>query len=119
MEKSNVKCSACGSDVFCEQCEKEAGDFKHLCLECYRKGVQSEEREKTHLCIPPEKLAEEYERFLGQMTQSAFSDMWDEEKKKLKGLSKQKLAQTCFFEGARFMLALMRKMSQEGKEEKK
>jgi len=117
--KNNVKCSNCGKDVLCEQCAKEPGDFKHLCLDCFRSGVQPEDKEKTHLVVPPEKLAEEYDKFLSQMVGGAFDDMWNHEKKRLKELSKQELAQTSFFEGARFMLALMRKMSQEGKTDEK
>lgn len=111
--ENNVKCENCGKDILCEQCAKEPGDFKHLCLECYQKGVLPKDKEKTHLVVPPEKLAEEYDRFLSQMVGGAFDDMWANEKKKLKEQSKQEIAQTCFFEGARFMLVLMRKMSQE------
>jgi hypothetical protein len=116
MAETNVKCSACGKDTFCEQCQKEPGKegLEHLCFECYQnKGGQVEQPETTHVCIPQEKLTEAYDRFLTDTTERAFDELWTMEKKKLKEMSKQELAKTSFMEGARFMLAFMRKMYEE------
>jgi hypothetical protein len=115
MTEDNVKCSKCGKGTFCEQCAAGAeGDSKHICLECYQKaGGQVEDKEKTHVCIPQEKITEAYEQFLTDTTNRAFSELWTMEKKRLKELSKQDLAKVCFTEGARFMLAFMKRVSQD------
>ncbi len=118
-EDKNVKCSFCGNDAYCDACKKDpasAAKFEHMCYDCYqRMGGQLPEnvKDKTHICIPPEKLQENFERFLNEMTGRAFDDLWSAEKKKLKEMSRQELAQASFFEGARFMFGLMQRMSQE------
>src|SRR5271157_3093619 len=124
-EEKNVKCSFCGNDTSCEQCRQAPGEmpkFEHVCFDCYQgmKGQLPENvREKTHVCIPQEKLNESFERFLNDMTSKAFTDLWNSEKKKLKEMSRQELSQASFFEGARFMFGFMQKMSaEEGKEAK-
>ena len=122
--KANVRCSYCGNDTLCMDCQRQPGkenDFEHICFDCYQnnKGVIApEKKDKTHVCIPPEKLAEAYERFLEDTTKNAFTELWENEKKKMRELSKQELAEASFFEGARFMYAFMQKMaSQPGEEE--
>ena len=116
---NNVKCSFCGNDDWCDNCSKEPSklaSFEHSCYDCYQKmGGQFPEnvKDKTHLCIPPEKVQENFERFLSEMTYRAFTDLWDAEKKKLKEMSRQELSQASFFEGARFMFGFMQKMSAE------
>jgi len=115
----NVKCSFCGEDAYCEPCKAEpakAEGFEHMCYDCHQKmGGQVPEnvRDRTHVCIPPEKLQQNFERFMNDVTARAFSDMWDSEKKKLKEMSKQELAQAAFFEGASFMFQLVQRMSAE------
>jgi hypothetical protein len=116
-EKTNVRCSYCGNDTLCVDCQRLPGkenDFEHICFECYqsKKGeIAPEKKEKTHVCIPPEKLAEAYERFLEDTTKNAFNELWEAEKKKMRELSKQELAEAAFFEGARFMYAFMQRMA--------
>ena len=123
--ETNVKCSFCGNDTICEPCKKQPENlarFEHMCYECYvNVGTETsiEVKEKTHFCIPQEKLNEQFERFLDDTTHKAFIELWTGEKKKLKELSKQELAQTAFFEGARFMFHLMQRMSQDNSSEKK
>jgi hypothetical protein len=117
-EGSNVKCSFCGNEAFCGPCKDEPAkveSFEHMCYDCYQKMGEVPEnlKDKTHMCIPPEKLQENFQRFLDEVTERAFSDLWTQEKKKLKELSKQDLAQSAFFEGASFMYHLMQRMSQE------
>jgi hypothetical protein len=114
----NVKCSFCGNDAFCDQCKalpEKAPDFEHMCYECYQRmgGVVPENvKDKTHVCIPPEKLQENFERFMSDVTSRAFSELWEAEKKKLKEMSRQELAQAAFFEGASFMWHFMQRMQQ-------
>jgi hypothetical protein len=123
-ETNNVKCSFCGNETSCDQCMKEperSGDFEHCCYDCYQKmggNLPENVRDKTHVCVPPEKMQENFERFLGDMTERAFTDLWNSEKKKLKEMSRQELSQASFFEGARFMFGLMQRLSQEKPPEK-
>jgi hypothetical protein len=70
-------------------------------------------KDKTHVCITPEKLQENFQRFMDEMTGRAFMELWDSEKKNLKSMSRQELAQSAFFEGARFMFNFMQRMSAE------
>lgn len=115
--QTNVRCSYCGNDTLCVDCQRAPGkenDFEHICFDCYQnnKGeIAPEKKEKTHVCIPPQKLAEAYEHFLEDTTKNAFSELWEAEKKKMRELSKQELAEAAFFEGARFMYAFMQKMA--------
>lgn len=116
-EEKNVKCSFCGDDAFCNICkagpEKISG-FEHMCYECYqRMGGQVPENIKgrTHICVLPDKLQEDFERFMNEVTQQAFMELWNAEKKNLKSMSRQELAQSVFFEGARFMFHFMRHIS--------
>ncbi len=119
-ETNNVKCSFCGNETSCEQCQRQpekAKEFEHCCYDCYQKmggNLPENVRDKTHVCVPPEKMQENFERFINEMTYRAFMDLWDAEKKKLKEMSRQELAQASFFEGARFMFGFMQRMSQEG-----
>lgn len=114
---NNVKCSFCGNDALCSSCAKDpdnSQNFEHMCFECYTKmgeDVPENVREKTHVIIPPEKMAEQFQKFLDQMTGRAFEDLWVQEKAKLREMSKQELAQASFFEGARFMFDFMQRMS--------
>jgi hypothetical protein len=116
--EKNVKCSFCGNDTFCEQCKAEPGktaSFEHMCHECHQRmgGVVPENvKDKTHICIPPEKLQENFERFMSEMTYRAFTELWEAEKKKLKEMSRQELAQSAFFEGASFMWHFVQRMQQ-------
>jgi hypothetical protein len=118
-EMNNMKCSFCGNDTFCDACKADpsSGSGKeHCCFDCYQKmggSLPENVKEKTHVCIPPEKLQENFERFMSEMTYRAFMDLWNTDKKKLKEMSRQELAQVSFFEGARFMFGLVQKMSQE------
>ncbi|MEW6036053.1 MAG: hypothetical protein AB1529_05550 [Candidatus Micrarchaeota archaeon] len=117
-DANNVKCSFCGNEAYCEPCKNEPAKmagFEHMCFECHQRMGQVPEnvRDKTHLCIPPEKLQENFERFMNDVTQRAFDDLWNAEKKKLKEMSRQELAQASFFEGASFMFHLMQRMSQQ------
>ncbi len=118
-EANNVKCSFCGNETSCDACRKEPEkykDFEHCCYDCYQKmggNLPENVRDKTHVCVPPEKMQENFERFLNDMTQRAFTDLWNSEKKRLKDMSRQELSQASFFEGARFMFGLMQRMSQE------
>jgi hypothetical protein len=118
-EKPNVLCSYCGNDTECMDCRRQPGkenDFEHICFDCYQnnKGeIAPEKKEKTHVCIPPQKIAEAYERFLEDTTKHAFSELWEAEKKKMRELSKQELAEASFFEGARFMYSFMQRMAKE------
>ena len=89
-EKNNAKCSFCGNDTFCDQCQvdsaKGAG-MEHVCYDCYQgmKGVLPENvKDKTHVCIPQEKLAENFQKFINDMTYQAFTELWNAEKKRLK-----------------------------------
>ncbi len=121
-ETNNVKCSFCGNETSCDACRREpekAKDFEHACYDCYQKmggNLPENVRDKTHVCVPPEKMQENFERFLNDMTQRAFMDLWNSEKKRLKDMSRQELSQASFFEGARFMFGLMQRMSQEPQE---
>ncbi|MDD5171479.1 MAG: hypothetical protein PHF60_00390 [Candidatus ainarchaeum sp.] len=114
-----VKCSFCGNDTTCERCMVEpasAAGSEHICYDCYQKmaGQLPENiRDRTHICIPPEKMQENFERFLNETTERAFVQLWDSEKKKLKEMSRQDLSRASFFEGARFMFSFMQQMSQE------
>ncbi len=116
--EKNVKCSFCGDDTSCGQCmesPEKAGDFEHMCYDCHQKmgGVVPENvRAKTHVCIPPERMQENFERFMNEMTARAFMQLWDAEKKKLKEMSRQELAQAAFFEGASFMWHFVQRMQQ-------
>jgi|GEM_PF-2161289 hypothetical protein len=118
-QENNVKCSFCGNDSFCDQCQMDASkgeNMEHCCYDCYQgmKGVLPENvKEKTHVCIPPEKVAESFQNFINDMTARAFMELWNAEKKKLKEMSRQELAQVSFFEGARFMFDFMQRMSQQ------
>ncbi|HSB46676.1 MAG TPA: hypothetical protein VLD37_01580 [Candidatus Bilamarchaeum sp.] len=118
-EMNNVKCSFCGNDTFCDACKADAASGsgkEHCCYDCYQKmggALPENVKDKTHVCIPPEKLQENFERFMSEMTFRAFMDLWNAEKKKLKEMSRQELAQVSFFEGARFMFGLVQRMSQE------
>jgi hypothetical protein len=117
--EKNVKCSFCGDDTLCEPCMLEpekAGSFEHMCYDCHQKmgGVVPENvRDKTHICIPPEKLQENFEKFMNDVTHRAFLQLWESEKKKLKELSRQELAQASFFEGASFMWHFVQRMNQQ------
>jgi hypothetical protein len=88
-EKTNVRCSYCGNDTLCVDCQQQPGkeeNFEHICFDCYQnnKGeISPEKKEKTHICIPPEKLAQAYERFLEDTTKRAFQEMWEQDKKKI------------------------------------
>lgn len=114
----NVKCSFCGNDTFCEQCKADmskSADFEHMCYDCNQKmggAVPENVKDKTHVCIPPEKLQENFERFMNDMTARAFMQLWESEKKKLKEMSRQELAQAAFFEGASFMWHMVQRMQQ-------
>jgi len=114
----NVKCSFCGNDTYCEQCSADmakSAEFEHMCYDCNQKmgGVVPENvRDKTHVCIPPEKLQENFEKFMNDMTARAFMQLWEAEKKKLKEMSRQELAQASFFEGASFMWHMVQRMQQ-------
>ena len=112
-----VKCSLCGINTKCEQCEKDSEDIEHMCFECYEKHPK-QAKEDMHLCIPKTKLDEAYDKFLVNMINGASSELWKSEKKRLKELSKQELSKTSFFEGARFMLNFMRRVSEESEKEK-
>lgn len=115
MTEKNIKCSSCGNSDYCERCAAgPAEGAEHLCFECYKKqGKDVKDPEKMHVCIPPEELSKAYDQFLADVTERAFTELWNTEKKKLKELSKQEIAKTSFFEGARFMIEFMRRMSQE------
>ncbi|MFH0737498.1 MAG: hypothetical protein V1827_02285 [Candidatus Micrarchaeota archaeon] len=117
-KESNVKCSFCGNEAFCGPCKDEpekSGGFEHMCYECFQKmgEVPENVRDRTHMCIPPEKLQENFQRFLDDVTMRAFQDLWNAEKKKLKDMSRQDLAQAAFFEGATFMFHFMQRMSEQ------
>jgi hypothetical protein len=60
-----------------------------------------------------EEQATEYDRVLAGAINQAFTQMWDGNKKKLREMSKQELSHASFFEGARFMLAFMRSVSEQ------
>lgn len=108
-----MKCSFCGNDTLCERCKAEpssAEGAEHICYDCYQKmGGQLPEnlKDRTHICITQEQMSQNFERFLNDTTERAFGELWDAEKKKLKEMSRQELAKTSFFEGARFMFSLM------------
>jgi hypothetical protein len=116
--ENNVKCSFCGNETWCEQCTlNPAGieKFEHICYDCYQRmgsQIPAEIQERTHTCIPPEKAAEEFGKFLDSMTGRAFDELWNQEKKKLREMSKQEISQASFFEGARFMFQFMQKLQQ-------
>ena len=116
--ESNVKCSFCGNDTFCGVCKKDPSGtekFEHICYDCYvgmGSQISPEIQEKTHTCIPPEKAAEEFGKFLDGMTGRAFEELWAREKKTLRDMSKQDLAQASFFEGARFMFQLTQRLNE-------
>ena len=117
-EESNVKCSFCGNDAFCGTCQEnpeKSADFEHMCYDCYQRMGEIPEnvRDKTHVCMAPEQLHENFQRFMDEVTQRAFQDLWDSKKRELKDMSRQELAQTAFFEGASFMFHLMQRMSQQ------
>ncbi len=118
-EKNNVKCSFCGNDTFCDQCQADPAkgtEKEHMCYECYNgmNGVLPENvKDKTHVCIPPEKIAESFQNFINDMTGRAFMELWNSEKRKLKERSRQELAQASFFEGSRFMFDFMQRMSRD------
>lgn len=117
-----VLCSYCGNDASCEDCRKAADkSAEHMCFDCYQaKGGQVPQDRKVHVCIPPEKMAEMYQHFLDDVTARAFDELWNSEKKKIRELSKQEVAQACFFEGSRFMYSFLQRMnSQEQQAEKK
>jgi hypothetical protein len=119
---TNVRCNYCGNDTLCAECQRVPGkenESEHICFDCYQnnKGeLAPEKKDKTHICIPPEKLAQAYEKFLDDTTRRAFQDLWEGEKKKMRELSKQDLAEAAFFEGARFMYSFMQKMSAQSEE---
>ena len=119
-EGNNALCYVCGKSILCEPCKFEPQgmqSFEHICFDCYQKaGGQPKAEKEIHVCLPPEKMAEEFQKFMDEMTFRAFSEMWDEDKKKLRELSKQELAEASFFEGARFMFAFMQRMSQENEQ---
>jgi hypothetical protein len=76
------------------------------------KGVLPDNvKDKTHVCIPAEKIQESFQNFINDVTARAFADLWNAEKKKLKEMSRQELAEASFFEGARFMFDFMQRMS--------
>ncbi|MEW6749197.1 MAG: hypothetical protein AB1295_05820 [Candidatus Micrarchaeota archaeon] len=117
-ERSNVKCSFCGNDAFCGSCADnpdKAGDSEHMCYDCYQRmgEVPENVRDKTHVCMAPEQIDENFRRFMDEVTHRAFQDLWDSKKKELKEMSRQELALTSFFEGASFMFQLMQRMSQQ------
>ncbi|VVC03760.1 Uncharacterised protein [Candidatus Bilamarchaeum dharawalense] len=118
-ENNNVKCSFCGNDTFCDQCQTDSAkgtNMEHVCYDCYQgmNGVLPDNvKDKTHVCIPPEKIAESFQQFINDVTARAFMELWNAEKKKLKEMSRQDLAQTSFFEGARFMFDFMQRMSKQ------
>ncbi|MFH1785005.1 MAG: hypothetical protein ABH842_01120 [Candidatus Micrarchaeota archaeon] len=118
-EDNNVKCSFCGNDTFCDQCKADStkGDgMEHVCYDCYQgmKGILPDNvKDKTHVCIPQEKIAESFQNFINDVTAKAFAELWNAEKKKLKEMSRQELAEASFFEGARFMFDFMQRMSQD------
>ena len=119
--EDNVKCSFCGNDSFCDQCKADpskAAGFEHMCYDCFQRmgGVIPENvKEKTHVCISEQKMQESFEKFMDQMTGRAFAELWNSEKKKLKDLSKQELAEAVFFEGARFMFNFVSRMQADQK----
>ena len=121
-ESNNVKCSFCGNDAHCGECEKTPANlskFEHMCYDCYQKmGGQIPEnvRDKTHLAVSPEQMSEIYDRFMSDVIGRTFNDIWGAEKKKLREMSKQEIAQAMFFEDARFMHQFMQKMGAEKKE---
>lgn len=117
---SNAKCSFCGNDAFCDNCSKAAdASAEHMCYDCYQQmSGQMPEGRKIHVCIPPDKMADMYQKFLDDVTGRAFEELWNSEKKKIRELSKQEIAQACFFEGARFMNSFMQRMQSEAQEEK-
>jgi hypothetical protein len=114
----NVKCSFCGNETVCEPCmaeQSKSASFEHMCYDCYQKmggAVPESVRDHTHICIPPERVQENFERFMNEMTGRAFLELWNAEKKNLKSMSRQELAQASFFEGARFMFHFMQRMQQ-------
>jgi len=122
LKNTNVRCNYCGNDTLCADCQRAPGkenESEHICFDCYQgnKGeLAPEKKDKTHICIPPEKLAQAYEKFLEDTTRRAFQDLWEAEKKKMRELSKQDLAEASFFEGARFMYSFMQRMSAQAEE---
>ncbi len=116
--ENNVKCSFCGNDASCDECRKSPDQSaEHVCYECYQQMAgQMPEGRKIHVCIPPDKMAEMYSRFIDDVTSHAFDELWNAEKKRIKELSRQEIAQACFFEGARFMQSFLQKMQAENQE---
>jgi len=115
---AEVKCSFCGNDTSCDRCKAEpasAAGAEHVCYDCYQKmGGQLPEnvKDKTHICVSEEQMAENMRRFLDDTTARAFDELWNTEKKNLKEMSRQELAKAAFFEGARFMFSLMQQIEQ-------
>jgi len=114
-----VACSFCGNDTFCDPCKMNPVLWKgveHICYDCYLGlggNIPEKVKENIHVCIPPEQFQVNFERFMNENTQRAFFGLWNNQKKRLKEMSKQELAQATFFEGARFMFAFMQQMNME------
>ena len=92
---TKVNCSWCGREIECP--EDMLNAEKHGCFECFKKleegKIKIENPEKVHFDIPSEELATKVAEIY---CEKAFPEIWNQNKKELKELSKKELAETMF-----------------------
>lgn len=106
-----VKCSFCNKEILCPP--TMLNSEKHICFECFQTKPEIQEMDlgRVHIDIPPDKISEiGPDLLMGDVMSGVFPEVWQDNKEKLKDLSKKDLAQEMFAAGAMAILNLMEDM---------
>jgi len=112
----NVNCDFCEKQIECPKDMLEKSK-KHMCHECFLEKAENgsdEELKDVHVDFPTENLIEETaNKMVNEMVAEMFPIVWNEDKHKLKELSKKDLAYEMFGAGAYIALSNFMKLQHE------
>lgn len=117
MKDVNINCSFCGKEIECPKNMLNAK--KHACYECFMKIVNKkipieEELEKIHIDMPRDKFEEAMPSIMGDdLASTTFSDVWKNNKDRLKERPKKDIAEEMFALGAKMMMEEVLRLEKE------
>src|SRR3989338_9126474 len=108
---AKVLCSFCHKEILCPPDMLHSD--KHICFECFqtKPEIQGMDLGKVHIDIPPDKIKEiGPDLMVSHVVSGFFPELWQENKEKLKELSKQDLAREMFAAGAMSIIEVMEEL---------
>ncbi|HIG93449.1 TPA: hypothetical protein HA242_01215 [Candidatus Woesearchaeota archaeon] len=118
MDKNSVKvnCDFCEKQIECPKDMLEKSK-KHMCHECFLEKAENGsdvELKDVHVDFPTENLIEQTaNNMVNEMIEEVFPALWNEDKTKLKEMSKKDLAYEMFGAGAYLALSSFMKLQHE------